>query len=162
MNPLVGRLFIAFVLFLITFIGYSSQVFIIWPWYGNVLSIELLALLVPFKWAIHFEITRHGSQQRLQCASDYAALGLSPMRSHRSWPSTCIVGSWFRVGTTVDMNISFLKHPDTHSGEDYEVKKFTGAPRYCRTCSKYKPPRAHHCRQCNRYVCLSPRFFDSC
>jgi hypothetical protein len=48
-NRLFGRLFVAFVLFLITFIGYSSQIFIIWPWYGRELSVELLGALVPFK-----------------------------------------------------------------------------------------------------------------
>lgn len=34
---------------LISFISYSSQIFVIWPWYGGVLSIELLKLLIPFK-----------------------------------------------------------------------------------------------------------------
>jgi len=34
---------------LIGFISYSSQIFIVWPWYGGVLSVELLKLLVPFK-----------------------------------------------------------------------------------------------------------------
>lgn len=34
---------------LIAFIAYSSQIFIIWPWYGSVLSVDLLKLLVPFK-----------------------------------------------------------------------------------------------------------------
>ncbi|KAG9087432.1 Palmitoyltransferase [Ceratobasidium sp. 370] len=42
--------------------------------------------------------------------------------------------------------------PDLRSSEGYEVKKLTGAPRYCRTCSRYKPPRAHHCRQCKKCV----------
>lgn len=36
--------------------------------------------------------------------------------------------------------------------EGYEVKKLTRGPRYCRTCENYKPPRAHHCRQCKKYV----------
>jgi len=49
MGKLLRRLFVAFVLFLITFIGYSSQIFIIWPWYGAELSMQLLSLLLPFK-----------------------------------------------------------------------------------------------------------------
>ena len=49
MGRLTGRLFVGFVLFLITFIGYSSQIFIIWPYYGRVLSVQLLSLLLPFK-----------------------------------------------------------------------------------------------------------------
>jgi hypothetical protein len=49
------------------------------------------------------------------------------------------------------------QRPDTHS-DGYEVKKLTGGPRFCRMCDKFKPPRAHHCRQCNRCVvcrCIS-------
>ncbi|KZT08720.1 zf-DHHC-domain-containing protein [Laetiporus sulphureus 93-53] len=48
MGRLTGRLFVGFVLCLICFIAYSSQIFIIWPWYGRELSVELLSLLVPF------------------------------------------------------------------------------------------------------------------
>lgn len=33
-----------------------------------------------------------------------------------------------------------------------EVKRSTHAPRFCKTCNNYKPPRAHHCRQCGRCV----------
>lgn len=36
--------------------------------------------------------------------------------------------------------------------DGYEVKKLTRGPRFCRTCENYKPPRAHHCRQCKRCV----------
>jgi hypothetical protein len=49
MHPLIGRLIVNLVLCLICFIAYSSQIFIIWPWYGHVLSVELLYLLAPFK-----------------------------------------------------------------------------------------------------------------
>ncbi|KAI9261090.1 DHHC palmitoyltransferase-domain-containing protein [Sporodiniella umbellata] len=33
-----------------------------------------------------------------------------------------------------------------------EVKKSTHAPRFCKTCDNYKPPRTHHCSICNRCV----------
>ena len=46
--------------------------------------------------------------------------------------------------------------PDVRSEQGYEVKPLTGAPRFCRTCAKYKPPRAHHCKQCNRYDLCRP------
>jgi hypothetical protein len=46
---ILGILIVNFVLGLICFIAYSSQIFIIWPWYGAVLSIDLLELLLPFK-----------------------------------------------------------------------------------------------------------------
>jgi ribosomal protein L40E len=61
-----------------------------------------------------------------------------------TWVSLlCIVN-----GIPQFVNVTIQK-PD---GDDYEVKKLTGGPRYCRTCEKFKPPRAHHCRQCHRYV----------
>ena len=48
-----------------------------------------------------------------------------------------------------------FQKPDVNSQDGYEVKKLTGGPRYCRSCDHYKPPRAHHCRQCQRSVTLT-------
>ncbi|KAH9849211.1 palmitoyltransferase PFA4 [Lenzites betulinus] len=48
MGRLTGRLFVFFTTALISFIAYSPQIFVIWPWYGREFSIELLELLVPF------------------------------------------------------------------------------------------------------------------
>ncbi|KAI0673782.1 zf-DHHC-domain-containing protein [Trametes maxima] len=48
MGKLTGRLFVLFTTLLIAFIAYSSQIFIIWPWYGREFSVELLELLLPF------------------------------------------------------------------------------------------------------------------
>ncbi|CED83458.1 zf-dhhc-domain-containing protein [Phaffia rhodozyma] len=42
------KIWITFAISLISFIAYSSQIFIIWPFYGKRWSIELLRLLVPF------------------------------------------------------------------------------------------------------------------
>eukprot|EP00879_Flechtneria_rotunda_P025174 GHRR01026736.1.p1 GENE.GHRR01026736.1~~GHRR01026736.1.p1 ORF type:complete len:265 (+),score=55.67 GHRR01026736.1:284-1078(+) len=44
--------------------------------------------------------------------------------------------------------------PDTEpqAAPVQEVKKKDGAPRYCKKCNHYKPPRSHHCRVCNRCV----------
>lgn len=50
MGRLTGRLFVFFTTALISFIAYSPQIFVIWPWYGREFSIELLELLVPFKY----------------------------------------------------------------------------------------------------------------
>ncbi|KAJ6575439.1 zf-DHHC-domain-containing protein [Mycena capillaripes] len=48
MAGILGRLVVNLVLLLICFIAYSSQIFIIWPWYGRAVSVQLLSLLVPF------------------------------------------------------------------------------------------------------------------
>ncbi|KAJ7161254.1 zf-DHHC-domain-containing protein [Mycena crocata] len=44
----LGRLVVNIVLLLICFIAYSSQIFVIWPWYGRALSVQLVTLLLPF------------------------------------------------------------------------------------------------------------------
>ncbi|EKM61619.1 uncharacterized protein PHACADRAFT_84866 [Phanerochaete carnosa HHB-10118-sp] len=69
MGRLVGRLFVGGTLFLITFIGYSSQIFIIWPWYGRELTVELLTLLIPFNallgmllWSYYLVVTTNPGQ----------------------------------------------------------------------------------------------------
>ncbi|ETW87155.1 hypothetical protein HETIRDRAFT_166687 [Heterobasidion irregulare TC 32-1] len=48
MGRLLGRIVVGATLSLISFIAYSSQIFIIWPWYGRELSVDLITLLGPF------------------------------------------------------------------------------------------------------------------
>ncbi|KAI0726908.1 zf-DHHC-domain-containing protein [Fomitopsis betulina] len=115
MGELLGKLFVIFVTLLICFIGYSSQIFVIWPWYGSVLSVELISLLVPFNALVVMVLWNYW----LCCITD-------PGRVPRGW------------------------QPDVQDSDGYEVKKLTRGPRFCRTCEEYKPPRAHHCKQCKR------------
>ncbi|KAI5682439.1 hypothetical protein M9H77_03667 [Catharanthus roseus] len=44
--------------------------------------------------------------------------------------------------------------PDIENSDNtiHEIKRKSGDLRYCQKCSLYKPPRAHHCRVCNRCV----------
>eukprot|EP00271_Cylindrocystis_brebissonii_P014821 TRINITY_DN36403_c0_g1_i1.p1 TRINITY_DN36403_c0_g1~~TRINITY_DN36403_c0_g1_i1.p1 ORF type:complete len:338 (-),score=36.49 TRINITY_DN36403_c0_g1_i1:189-1202(-) len=48
--------------------------------------------------------------------------------------------------------IPSLYLPETEDGASViqEVKRKGGEVRFCQKCSHYKPPRAHHCRICNR------------
>jgi hypothetical protein len=48
-RSLAGKIWITGTSSLIAFIAYSSQIFVIWPWYGYEISVDLLVLLVPFK-----------------------------------------------------------------------------------------------------------------
>ena len=52
MGRLTGRLFVAGTTCLICFITFSPQIFVIWPWYGRVFSVELIELLLPFKYVL--------------------------------------------------------------------------------------------------------------
>ncbi|KAF9647436.1 zf-DHHC-domain-containing protein [Thelephora ganbajun] len=52
MGKLLGRVFVCFTIMLISFNGYSSQIFIIWPWYGREVSVDLLKLIIPFNFLL--------------------------------------------------------------------------------------------------------------
>ncbi|ORY79295.1 DHHC palmitoyltransferase-domain-containing protein [Leucosporidium creatinivorum] len=52
MGRLAGRLWVSGTLLLISFIGFSSQLWIIWPSYHSRLSRQLLELLVPFNFLL--------------------------------------------------------------------------------------------------------------
>ncbi|KAK7695072.1 hypothetical protein QCA50_002262 [Cerrena zonata] len=116
MGRLTGRLFVGFTTCLISFIAYSPQIFVIWPWYGRALSIQLLTLLVPFNALVGMLLWNY-----------YLCVTTNPGQVPRGW------------------------HPESDD-DAIEVKKLTKGPRFCRTCECYKPPRAHHCRQCKRCV----------
>ena len=49
MGRILGRIIVTITVLLISFIAYSIQIFVIWPWYGSVLSVPLITLLLPFK-----------------------------------------------------------------------------------------------------------------
>ncbi|KIM23222.1 hypothetical protein M408DRAFT_77784 [Serendipita vermifera MAFF 305830] len=53
-QQLAGRIWVGSVTVLIAFIAYSSQIFIIWPWYGREFSFELVQLLLPFNLLVAF------------------------------------------------------------------------------------------------------------
>ncbi|KAJ1863830.1 Palmitoyltransferase, partial [Coemansia sp. RSA 486] len=42
--------------------------------------------------------------------------------------------------------------PPRSGANVYELKRDTQKPRYCRMCRGYKPPRTHHCAECERCV----------
>ncbi|KAA1468130.1 zf-DHHC-domain-containing protein [Dentipellis sp. KUC8613] len=117
MGRLLGRIVVGLTLSLISFIAFSSQISIIWPWYGRELSVELLTLLLPFNFLVGMLFWNY-----------WLCVVTDPGQVPDDW------------------------EPDTQALEGYEVKKLTGNPRFCRMCEKYKPPRAHHCKECKRCV----------
>ncbi|KAK8869594.1 hypothetical protein IAR55_000161 [Kwoniella newhampshirensis] len=112
-----GRVWVGGTVCLISFISFSSQIFVIWPWYGSTISVDLLRLLFPFNCLVFMVFWNY----RL-----------------------CV--------TTPPGGVPHGWRPNMSGGEGMEVKKGNHAPRYCKTCEHYKPPRAHHCRQCKTCV----------
>ncbi|ORX33793.1 DHHC palmitoyltransferase-domain-containing protein [Kockovaella imperatae] len=113
----IQRLWLGGTLTLISWISFSCQIGIIWPWYGSVLSLDLLKLLVPFNLLVFMVFWNY----RL-CVTT------PPGEVPRGW------------------------RPSLSNMEGVEVKKNSHAPRYCKMCNHYKPPRTHHCRQCKTCV----------
>ncbi|KAL7342987.1 zf-DHHC-domain-containing protein [Rhodotorula toruloides] len=119
-GKLVGRLWVGGVLSLISFIGFSSQIWVVLPSYGwDWTDAELWRILAPFNALLALVFLNYGLTARTD-------------------PGTVPQG-W---------------EPDWRLVEagQVEVNKRTGGPRFCRTCRVYKPPRAHHCRQCGRCI----------
>jgi len=157
MGRRLGRLVVVFTTALIFFISYTPQIFIIWPWYGRELSVELLTLLVPFKYdlcdPIHI-MPPHSRNLFKHLSRDFAVQLLS-MRHNRSRRCSPRLGSstcYFNDALCLCM---LIQAPELNDTEGYEVKKLTGSPRYCRMCKRFKPPRAHHCKTCRRYASVN-------
>lgn len=84
-------------------------------------------------------------------------------------PLTIKQGTWFNL-SILAIWWSYYKACTVDPGrkgwvEDVVMKGAVGAEaeilkkkmRWCRKCEMVKPPRAHHCKQCNRYdILLSP------
>ncbi|KAI5997945.1 palmitoyltransferase PFA4 [Pisolithus albus] len=134
MNTFLGRLAVTFVLFLILFPVLTSQIFIVWPWYGRTWTVDLIYLLLPFNVVSVMLLWNY-----------YLCIFTDPGGVPDGWVTchaTCSSGT----------RLTAHQEPDIGSDEGYEVKKHNGGPRFCRTCERYKPPRSHHCRQCNRCI----------
>ncbi|KAL1411028.1 Palmitoyltransferase [Vanrija albida] len=113
----VKRLWVVATSTLIGFISYSSQLFVIWPWYGSVVSVDLLRLLVPFNLLVGMVWWNY-----------YLCVSTPPGHVPQGW------------------------RPNLQSADHIEVKRGSHAPRFCKQCEHFKPPRAHHCRQCKACV----------
>ncbi|KAF8167385.1 DHHC palmitoyltransferase-domain-containing protein [Crassisporium funariophilum] len=130
MHPLIGRLIVNFVLCLICFIAYSSQIFIIWPWYGSALSVDLLKLLVPFNVLVGFLLWNY-----------FLAVFTDPGRVPDAWkPDTHADGYEVKKLTGAPRYCRMcqkFKPPRTH---------------HCRQCNRCVLRMDHHCPWINNCV----------
>ncbi|SPO44060.1 related to PFA4 - Palmitoyltransferase [Moesziomyces antarcticus] len=122
---------------LIAILGYSSQLCIMLPYYTKTPSFSpqaLAAVLVPFNLGLlgifynyYLCVTTDPGSVPLGYQPEWSALEPVPTPHH----------------------------PHAEAGEmepSLELKQAIYRPRYCKTCSAYKPPRSHHCKTCERCV----------
>ncbi|GLB35853.1 putative mediates the reversible addition of palmitate to target proteins, thereby regulating their membrane association and biological function [Lyophyllum shimeji] len=130
MPPWLGWLVVNFVLCLICFIAYSSQIFIIWPWYGRVLSVELIYLLLPFNLFVAMLLWNY-----------FLCVTTDPGRVPDSWrPDTHSDGYEVKKLTGSPRYCRMCdkyKPPRTH---------------HCRTCNRCVLRMDHHCPWINNCV----------
>ncbi|CDS01165.1 hypothetical protein [Sporisorium scitamineum] len=121
---------------LIAILGYSSQLCIMLPYYRITPSFSpktLAAVLVPFN---------------LGLLGIFYNYWLCVTTDPGSVPS-----GWQPDWSALDPVAP--QHPSTTEPEaepSLELKQAIYRPRYCKTCSAFKPPRSHHCKTCQRCV----------
>ena len=115
---------------LISFLGFSSQLFIILPTHN--LDLDLVKLLLPFNFLLgllywnYFLTSRTGAGRVPKGWVSFAALRPPRIRLRRSvLPAT----NFFLPRLPL-----LPQEPDTSPGSAFEVKRLTGGARHCRTC----------------------------
>ncbi|KAH7916458.1 zf-DHHC-domain-containing protein [Hygrophoropsis aurantiaca] len=131
MNKLLGRVVIGFVLFLILFPVCSSQIFIIWPWYGRELTVELLILLVPFNFLAIMLLWNY-----------YLCIVTDPGRVPDSWQPDTQSGEGYEVkkltgGPRYCRSCEKYKPPRSH---------------HCKQCNRCVLRMDHHCPWVNNCI----------
>lgn len=141
-----GRIFIGGVLLLISTIAYSSQIFVFYSALGG-WSWSTAKVLVPLNILVAMVYYNY-----------YLACTVDPGRVPFDWVS--IRGSLVYVRELLFWsNMAFVllysiqEPPATISQPSEEAKRMgVTAPRFCKSCNVFKPPRSHHCSSCGRCV----------
>ncbi|KAF7337517.1 Palmitoyltransferase PFA4 [Mycena sanguinolenta] len=130
MAGMLGWLVVNFVLLLICFIAYSSQIFIIWPWYGRELSVQLITLLGPFNFLVGMLLWNY-----------FLCVTTDPGHVPENWkPDTRADGYEVKKLTGGPRYCRYCerpKPPRTH---------------HCRTCGRCVLRMDHHCPWINNCV----------
>ncbi|KAF8625214.1 hypothetical protein AX15_005516 [Amanita polypyramis BW_CC] len=126
----LGRLVVALVLSLISFIAYSSQIFVIWPWYGSVWSVDLVKLLLPFNILVAMLLWNY-----------YLCVAIDPGRVPNNWkPDTHADG--------YEVKRLSGKPRYCRMCERYKPPR----AHHCRTCDRCVLRMDHHCPWINNCV----------
>ncbi|KAH8110616.1 zf-DHHC-domain-containing protein [Phellopilus nigrolimitatus] len=131
MGRLLGRIWVGFTVSLIAFIAYSSQIFIIWPWYGRVLTVDLLTLLLPFNFLVGLLFWNY-----------FLTVSTDPGRVPKSWMPDTHSGEGYEVKRLTG-NPRYCRMCDAYK-----------PPRahHCRQCRRCVLRMDHHCPWVNNCV----------
>ena len=108
-------------------------------------SFSISQLAIPAVWALIIFLT---------FTSQYFFLHFeaAPLRENELWAinilAACIGLCYYRACTVDPGRIS----KDWKASDQGQLEGVSGRQRWCRRCEAFKPPRAHHCRTCGRWV----------
>lgn len=160
-------LLVALVVFLITFIPVTSNIYVFYPW----LSYYSNAAFWRLTWPFHLSVA-------LLWLHYWTAMWVGPgtvPKGYDPWQGRVVDhkkdnkggkgsetdsehsnGAGVANGATRRKTKLSAQISEPASTEALtmvlELKKSTSEPRYCKTCKAYKPPRSHHCSDCN--ICV--------
>ncbi|KAI9202668.1 DHHC palmitoyltransferase-domain-containing protein [Polychytrium aggregatum] len=123
MSSIWDRLAVLAVIVLITFVPFTIEYFVFWPWLSFSSETKALLYLLPFNLSVLSIWTNY----YLGCTTDP---GKVP-KEYDPLPAA-------------DVSVA---GPEKRAG-----KSRMRRPRRCYTCKVYKPPRSHHCSYCERCV----------
>ncbi|KAF8445635.1 zf-DHHC-domain-containing protein [Boletus edulis BED1] len=131
MHPFLALLIISFVLLLILCPVLTSQIFIIWPWYGREWTVELLVLLVPFNVLAFMLLWNY-----------YLCIFTDPGRVPDRWEPNFLSGEGYEVkkltgGPRYCRTCERYKPPRSH---------------HCRECNRCVLRMDHHCPWVNNCI----------
>ncbi|KZP25294.1 zf-DHHC-domain-containing protein [Athelia psychrophila] len=131
MGRLLGRIFVFCVVCLISFIAFSIQIFVIWPWYGSTLSVELLMLLGPFNFLIGMLFWNY-----FLCAT------VDPGRVPDSWRPDTNSGDGYEVKKLTG-NPRYCRSCERHKPQ---------RTHHCKQCNRCVLRMDHHCPWVNNCI----------
>ncbi|EGO30996.1 hypothetical protein SERLADRAFT_455490 [Serpula lacrymans var. lacrymans S7.9] len=128
MGRLWGRVIVSLVTGLISFLTFSPQIFIIWPWYGREITVELLTLLLPFNVLIFMLFWNY-----------YLCITVDPGRVPDSWQPEGEIIEVKKVtgGPRYCRTCKKYKPPRSH---------------HCRVCNRCILRMDHHCPWVNNCI----------
>lgn len=119
---------VGFVCVLINFIHITSQYFVLIPAFGG-FNVGSIAILLPFNFLVI-----------LLWINYILAIKTDPGRVPTDWVYLLAL-------------LLIVQKPNA-TDSVIQVKKKNAEPRFCRICKVFKPPRSHHCSECQRYLSI--------
>ncbi|PVV02503.1 hypothetical protein BB560_003041 [Smittium megazygosporum] len=136
-----GKYYVYAVNFFIAILSVSCQYFVIWQYLADIRANKLLHIGFLNILTLYVFLNY------------YLACFTPPGKPPLGWVMLPLISSIFFLNTIYSYkHKSEMNEPPISGVKVYELKRNSDKPRYCIFCKSYKPPRTHHCSDCD--VCV--------